>query len=152
MKKIFLIIPFLFLCFFAKAQTEVTIYGFYNTINGKHFYSTNQYEVHVGTGGWVQDAPLGNLYAPASGTAVYRYYNSDTGAHFYSTTTNPPGGFHLEGIMGIEAYPPLINYGRQQAVYGYLNPSTHDYYFSFSSTPPTGWTSIGIQFYTFPCC
>lgn len=93
------------------------LYRYYNTGNGKHFYTVTWQEIGTNVAGaaigvWICEGITGYIYSMSEPNTqpLYRYYQYQNGAHFYTTAseeigTITPGAagkysYIYEGIAG----------------------------------------------------
>ena len=146
-KSLFIIALSLFLLGFTsilKAQ-EIPLYEYYNTIQHKHFYTTNYSELGAGGhNGWILYGTMGYLHPAGTVDQIYRFYQPSSGAHYYTLNKNVyPGGFQLEGVQADQ--PPIVEL--RAPVYEFFNHGSGDYYYATDPTPPSGYVLNGISFY-----
>jgi len=95
---------------YARADpVPVTVWRFYNTITGVHFYTADLAERALVLANYPNLADEGPAYRalPAAGTGttpVWRFYNTQTGAHFY--TADP-----VERTRVLATYPQFADEG-----------------------------------------
>ena len=71
---------------------EIFVYRLYNSMQNKHLFSSNQYEIDLLTGsGWNNEGVI--YYAPEDATAdVFRFYNPSENRHFYTALKSERDG------------------------------------------------------------
>lgn len=144
-KLITLLLTVCFAAFFIKANAQMlTIYSYFKSATGKHFYTTNYSELGNGALGYVLYGELGYVLPTTTpnSTTIYRFYNPTTTAHYYSLNSTPPSGFHFESYLGDS---PGFIYANLVTVYQY-HDAHGDFYYSTSTTTPTGYTADGYAF------
>jgi hypothetical protein len=151
MKKLLIVV--LTICFTtlftsAKAQPE-TVYQYFKSATGKHFYTTKLSELGSGGLGYVREDNLGSIETTGpSNTAIYRFYNSTTTAHYYSLSNTPPPGFYFESILGYNA-THFVYISGPVPVYQY-HDRNGDFFYTTSNVTPTGYTADGAVFSVYP--
>lgn len=137
----------------------------YNSLQGKHLFSSNQYEIDLLTGsGWDNEGVIYN--APADSTAdVFRFYIPAEGCHFYTALESERdfiignqetfSGWDYEG-PAFSAYSTSDFPEGAVAVVRYLNQETGSHIYS-TSTFEQGlldqdslWLNEGIAWYGDP--
>lgn len=121
----------------AQPNGTITVYRYYNSTNGDHFYTTDNISVYTGyTYESIAFYAYDSQVAKPDGTAsVYRFYNSSTGDHFYtdsenekdSLINNPQWGYAYEGIAFF-ANSTQIN--GTVPVYRFYNSTTGDHFYT----------------------
>ena len=92
------------------SEAELTVFRFYNTTSGAHFYTasvTERDEIRAQPSAFVYEGPA--FQASSQGgvnlSPVYRFFNTSTGVHFYTISESEKNHiqqnlpqFHLEGV------------------------------------------------------
>ena len=83
-------------------------------------------------------------YGQSVGT-IYRFYSSSIVDHLFKFGSNAPGGYYLEGAIGV-AFTQNGSY--RQPVYRFYNPSNGDHKYKTSSNTPSGYVYEGVAWYS----
>jgi hypothetical protein len=79
-------------------------YGYYNSTNGQHIYTTDWEELGGNSLNFNYYATLGYIYPSLTSApglhAIYRYYNASTGSHYTTAVLGTYVGFVYEKILG----------------------------------------------------
>jgi hypothetical protein len=146
-------------------EQQNPIYRLYNSTQGRHLFSTNQFEIDLLTGsGWNNEGVI--YYGPEEGTAdIFRFYIPSEGRHFYTALTSERdiiignqetfSGWQYEGAA-FSAYSTSDFPDGAVAVVRYLNQETGSHVYS-TSTYEQGlldqsslWLNEGIAWYGDP--
>ena len=123
-------------------DTENPVYRLYNSSQGKHLFSSNQFEIDLLTGNdWQNEGVI--YYAPEEGTAdVFRFYIPSEARHFYTASQferdfiignqDTFSGWQYEGAA-FSAYSTSDYPSDAVAVVRYLNLETASHVYSTSS-------------------
>jgi len=146
-------------------EPQNPVYRLYNSSQGKHLFSSNQFEIDLLTGNkWQNEGVI--YYAPEEGAAdVFRFYIPTEGRHFYTAleserdfiigNQNTFSGWQYEGAA-FSAYSNSDYPDDAVAVVRYLNQETGSHVYS-TSTYEQGildqdslWLNEGIAWYGDP--
>lgn len=132
-----------------------SVYRFYNTNTGEHFYSTSEAEKqNLIKAGWSYEGVAYNAADEKTGTALYRVCNPYTGDHHY--TTNKSEATYLISIgWRDEGTAFYVKASGNTPVYRLYNPNAtvagaHHYtadYNEYQSLIKAGWNDEGICWY-----
>ncbi|ALN75649.1 hypothetical protein [Aureimonas sp. AU20] len=121
---------------------EGSVYRFYNTEKGMHFYTSNVAERDSIAQNLFQYRYEGEAFdaatqSGANTTDVFRFFNRDTGAHFYTTNAaerdqviRTLSNFNYEGVA-YKAYTSSEN-GAHEELYRFFNKQTGAHFYTTS--------------------
>jgi uncharacterized protein (DUF1800 family) len=150
----------------AKAAGDATVYRFYNSVTGVHFYTADETERAAIIAQWPQLVFEGPVYrawttAAAGTTPIYRFFNTKTGAHFY--TADPAEKLRVEQTMQVFVYEGIVFYAYpsdafdRQPVHRFYNNATQTHFFTTSDAEKayiqSHWPQFiyeGIAYYALP--
>ncbi|MDZ4177823.1 MAG: family 16 glycosylhydrolase [Coriobacteriia bacterium] len=126
----------------APAPATVSVYRFYNSKNGTHFYTASAAErdfvIATWSRSWKYEGVAYTLKQSANDTSLYRFYSSRAGAHFYtasvaernSVIADFPTVYAYEGV----AYNVSLSPSSGPAVYRFYNSRNGSHFYTASAT------------------
>ncbi len=118
----------------------VSLYRYWNTRIGDHFYTTNKNELGQGRYGWVLEEIQCKVFKTKQPktTPLYRYWNPRIGDHFYTTNWRELGrGRYNYRFEGIQCYVHAKRLAGTIPLYRYWNPRIGDHFYT------TNWRELG---------
>ena len=130
-----------------------TFDAFNNPTSGDSFYTSNPGGESLGAYNFVasnvwklfMSASVPGIPYGQSVGIIYRFYSSSIGDHLFKFGAAAPGGYYLEGGIGV-AFTQNGSY--RQPVYRFYNSSNGDHKYKTSSNTPSGYVYEGVAWYS----
>jgi len=119
---------------------RVSLFRYWNSSIGDHFYTTNWSELGGGRYGWnYERIECYVLPTQATGSVpLYRYWNPSIGDHFYTTNWSELGGGRYGwNYERVQCYVLQAQASGSVPLYRYWNPSIGDHFYT------TNWSELG---------